>query len=144
MTLQESWGILKWGFWQIATRSILQMIFGIKLNDVHSSPKERQLQKTCVSFGEECTLIPNCMGSYHGQILIETETDSYNHCHIQEDREDYWSHMNYIRFPLVRSSICYMPDNTLKWESFTFLSFLSRFLFWESSHNFPSIYYKAV
>ncbi len=30
------------------------MTFGIKLNDVHSSPKERQLQKTCVSFGEEC------------------------------------------------------------------------------------------
>ncbi len=33
------------------------MMFGIKLNDVHSSPKERQLKKTCVSFGEECTLI---------------------------------------------------------------------------------------
>ncbi len=30
------------------------MMFDIKLNDVHSSPKERQLQKTCVSFGEEC------------------------------------------------------------------------------------------
>ncbi len=23
------------------------------------------------------TLIPNCMGSYHGQILIENETDSF-------------------------------------------------------------------
>ena len=32
------------------------MMFGIKLNDVHSSPKERQLQKTCVSFGEECSV----------------------------------------------------------------------------------------
>ena len=56
MTVRESWGILKWGLWRIATRSILQMTFGIKLNNVHSSPKERKLQKTCVSFGEECTL----------------------------------------------------------------------------------------
>ncbi len=29
--------------------------FGLKLNGAHSSPKERQLQKSCVSFGEECT-----------------------------------------------------------------------------------------
>ncbi len=33
---------------------ILQITFGIKLNDVHSSAKKWQLQKTCVSFGEEC------------------------------------------------------------------------------------------
>ncbi len=41
------------------------MTFGIKSNDVHSSPKERQLKKTCVSFGEECTVIvrvPHCFG----------------------------------------------------------------------------------
>ncbi len=30
------------------------MTFGQKLNGVHSSPKERKLQKSCVSFGEEC------------------------------------------------------------------------------------------
>ena len=57
MIVRESWGILKSDLWRIATRSILQMTFGIKLNDVHSSPKERQLQKTCVSFGEECRMI---------------------------------------------------------------------------------------
>ncbi len=30
------------------------MTFGPKFTDLHSSPKERQLQKSCVSFGEEC------------------------------------------------------------------------------------------
>ena len=30
--------------------------FGPKFTDLHSSPKERQLQKSCVSFGEECSL----------------------------------------------------------------------------------------
>ncbi len=40
---------------QIAARSILQMTFGLTLNGVHSSPKERQLQKSCVSFGDECS-----------------------------------------------------------------------------------------
>ena len=30
------------------------MTFGLKLNGAHSSQKERQLQKSCVSFGEEC------------------------------------------------------------------------------------------
>ncbi len=28
--------------------------FGPNFTDLHSSPKERQLQKSCVSFGEEC------------------------------------------------------------------------------------------
>ncbi len=31
------------------------MKFGPKFTDLHSSPKERQLQKSWVSFGEECT-----------------------------------------------------------------------------------------
>ena len=37
------------------------MTFGMKLNDVHSSPKERQLQKTCVSFtpGADMTPVAN-------------------------------------------------------------------------------------
>ncbi len=30
------------------------MTFGLKLNGTQSSPKERQLRKSCVSFGEEC------------------------------------------------------------------------------------------
>ena len=33
----------------------IQMTVGLKLNDAHSSPKERHLQKICVSFGEECS-----------------------------------------------------------------------------------------
>ncbi len=55
LTVQERWGILESGFWQIVTRSNVQMKFGPKFTDLHSSPKERQLQKSCVSFGEECT-----------------------------------------------------------------------------------------
>ncbi len=31
------------------------MTFGPKFTDLHSSPKDWQLQKSCVSFGEECT-----------------------------------------------------------------------------------------
>ncbi len=46
----------EWGFWQIVIRSIVEMTFGPKFTDLHSSPKERQLQKSCVSFGEECIL----------------------------------------------------------------------------------------
>ncbi len=34
------------------------MTFDPKFTDLHSSPKERQLQKKCVSFGEECTILP--------------------------------------------------------------------------------------
>ena len=35
---------------------------------------------SCMSLGNRVpsTLIPNCMGSYHGQILIETATHSYS------------------------------------------------------------------
>ncbi len=32
------------------------MKFGPKFTDLHSSPKERQLQKNHISFGEECIL----------------------------------------------------------------------------------------
>ena len=38
-----------------ALDSNLQKTFVLKLNGAHSSQKERQLQKSCVSFGEECT-----------------------------------------------------------------------------------------
>ena len=54
MTVQERGRILEWGFWQIGTRSIVKMTFGPNFTDLHSSPKERQLQKSCISFGEEC------------------------------------------------------------------------------------------
>ncbi len=33
------------------------MKFGPNVTDLHSSPKERQLQKSCVSFGEECRIM---------------------------------------------------------------------------------------
>ncbi len=33
------------------------MKIGPKFTDLHSSPKERQLQKSCVSFGEECSAL---------------------------------------------------------------------------------------
>ncbi len=36
------------------------MTFGLKFTDLHSSTKERQLQKSCVSFGEECISV--CCG----------------------------------------------------------------------------------
>ena len=32
------------------------MTFGPKFTELHSATKERQLQKSCVSFGEECTV----------------------------------------------------------------------------------------
>ena len=35
---------------------VLQGEFGPKFTDLHSSPKERQLQKSCGSFGEECSM----------------------------------------------------------------------------------------
>ncbi len=38
-------GFVKWGYWLIATRCILEMTLGLKLNGV---------QKSCVSLGEEC------------------------------------------------------------------------------------------
>ena len=40
----------------IVIRSIVEMAFGLRFTDLHSSPKNRQLQKSCVSFGEECIL----------------------------------------------------------------------------------------
>ena len=49
------------------------MTFGIKLNDVHSSPKVRQLQKTCVSFGEECTKTVQFLSN---QRVMDTQTES--------------------------------------------------------------------
>ena len=55
LTMREWWGILEWGFWQIVTGCNAQMKFGPKFTDLHSSPKERQLKKSCVSFGEECS-----------------------------------------------------------------------------------------
>ncbi len=65
MTVQERWGILEWGFGQIGTRSIVKMKFGPNFTDLHFSPKERQLQKRCISFGE---LYSNLLDDFRGCI----------------------------------------------------------------------------
>ena len=39
------------------------MTFGPKFTGLHSYPKERQLQKSCVSFGQECTGVNDTAGS---------------------------------------------------------------------------------
>ena len=41
---------------KIVTRRNVQMKFDPNFTGLHSSPKERQLQKSCVSFGEECII----------------------------------------------------------------------------------------
>ncbi len=39
------------------TRGTVIMTFGLNFADLHSFPKERQLQKSCDSFGEECMVV---------------------------------------------------------------------------------------
>ena len=56
------------------------MNFGLKLNGAHSSPKERQLQKSCVSFGEECIISafsyqPQCPWGYSHKSPDHRHTD---------------------------------------------------------------------
>ncbi len=51
------------------------MTFGPKFTDLHSYQKERQLQKSCVSFGEECITtesVPYHM-SYSAGILFRSK-----------------------------------------------------------------------
>ncbi len=48
-------GFLKWRFWQVVTLSIVEMMDSPRFTGIHSSPKERQLRKCCVSFEKECT-----------------------------------------------------------------------------------------
>ncbi len=57
-------------------RSIVETTFGQKFTDLHSSAKERQLQKSCVSFGEECTF-RDMNYSSEGQTYGQTESDAY-------------------------------------------------------------------
>ncbi len=52
MTLDH--GKSAWGFWQVVTMSIVEMMYNPRFTGIHSSPKERQLQKCCVSFEKEC------------------------------------------------------------------------------------------
>ncbi len=47
-----------------------------KINFQHFEPKMSDLSYKC-SQGVPSTVIPNCMGSCRGQILIETETYSF-------------------------------------------------------------------
>ncbi len=49
------------------------MNFRLKLDDVHSFQKERQLQKSCVFFGEECTvhvIVNSGLMNIHERALI--------------------------------------------------------------------------
>ena len=52
--LELAGGIQFREFQHIVTRSIVEMKLGPKFSDLHSFPKERQFQKSCVSFWEEC------------------------------------------------------------------------------------------
>ncbi len=45
---------LWWPWTRVSDPSLVETTFGPKFTDLHLSPKERQLQKSCVSFGEEC------------------------------------------------------------------------------------------
>ena len=67
--------------------SNVQMKFGPKFTDLHSSPKEKQLQKNCVSFGEKykckkvSTLIVRpLLKNFVSLCTIEQEATSL--CHI--------------------------------------------------------------
>ncbi len=53
----------KWGFRQVVTRSIVEIMYNPRFTGIHSSPKERQLPKCCVSFEKECMCIRTSMGS---------------------------------------------------------------------------------
>ncbi len=41
-------------FKSCVTKSTVEMMYDPRSNGIQSSPKEMQLLKTCVSFGEEC------------------------------------------------------------------------------------------
>ncbi len=59
--------ILKWGFWQVVTMNIVEMMYNPGFTGIHSSPKERQLPKCCVSFEKEC----NRNANLKNDVLIE-------------------------------------------------------------------------
>ena len=46
------------------------MTFGPKFTDLHSSPKERQLQTSCVSFGEECIVAKARFSVTHKNVCL--------------------------------------------------------------------------
>ncbi len=56
--MRDPWLILKWAFRQIVTMSIVIMMHNPRFTRIHSSPKETQLQKCCVSFGKDCSFYP--------------------------------------------------------------------------------------
>ncbi len=71
-TVREWWEILESGFCQVLTRNTIKMIHYVRFTDIHSSPKEMQPCRTCVSFGEECifTMPLNFQNSTLGQLSI--------------------------------------------------------------------------
>ncbi len=49
------------GSW-VVTMSIVKIMHNPRFTCIHSSPKETQLQKCCVSFGKECICLYSCIG----------------------------------------------------------------------------------
>ncbi len=83
------WEISQWDFWKIGTRSITEMTCCLKFTDLHSSPKEMQLQKSCVSFGEECKpswqVVASAALVYHTKEKKErAKTALFGSIHIQD------------------------------------------------------------
>ena len=42
------------GFWQVVIMSIFKTMYNPRFTGIHSSPKVRQLENCCVSFGNDC------------------------------------------------------------------------------------------
>ena len=82
MTVREWRGIIEWGFWQIGTRSMVKIIFGPNFTDLHSSPKERQLQKSCVSvWGRVYIIVHNTLCWYQ----IDAVPSNIHHHHLDTE-----------------------------------------------------------
>ena len=93
MTVRERWGILEWGFWQIGTRTIEKMTCGPNFTYLHSSPQKRQLQKSWVFWGEECTLYM-FDADHQCQSMLNISSDGWCWSAMPVDADQqYWSPM---------------------------------------------------
>ena len=54
--LREPCLILEWGFWQVVTMTIVELIYNPRVTGIESSPKEMQPYECCVSFGNDCSI----------------------------------------------------------------------------------------
>ncbi len=118
-------------------KSIVEMTFGPKLTDLHSSPKERQLQKSCVSFGEECR-VPDFHARDPGSIPRQTTTSI--------DMESIKMEPKMATYPdrgeVGTWSTLHLASNTLLFAYITlpFGMFQAHFLaIWTLEHHFPKL-----